>query len=574
MAKEAQPVLRHLHITNVALIEECALDFGSGMTVLTGETGAGKSLVLDALGLLSGLRATPSLVRTGSDRAIVEAVFDAPVGSPAAVCLAEHGIEVDESGEVILRRELLASGRGRASINGRLAPVGQLAEVAATLLEINAQNDQQSLLDPATQREFYDRFAGLDEARGSVRKLWQEAAQAATELEALDQADQSRAQRADFLRFQVDELEALEPRVGELEELEAEARRLGSIELLQEHGAVASKALSGGGDDSHGACDLVAAAAAALGRMAAKDPEVQGLAERLDDIQSRLADATYDMERYLGSLETDPSRLNEIHSRCDALKKGLRKYGPTESEALARLEQLRAEFDSIDDAEGARRRAEERVAKSRAALAAAARDLSGRRDKARAVFLRPLAALLRDFAIPKVRVDIAFVPVSSGVALGDGKFCGASGAEEVEILFTANEGESLQPLRRVASGGELSRVMLALRSLDAGDQEGRLLVFDEVDAGISGAAARAVADRLAALGARCQLLCVTHNPSVAAAAGTHLVVEKLEAGGRTIARIAQAEGIARQRELARLLDGGKYTARGLALAEELLADAG
>lgn len=569
-------MLRHLRVCDLALIQSLDMEFSAGMSVLTGETGAGKSLLLDALGLLAGARATPSLVRNGADRGVVEALFEVPAtGGALTALLTEWGLESEEPGEVILRRELAANGRSRATINGRMVPLSQLAEVAAHLLEINGQHDQQQLLDPARQRDLYDDFAGLSAHRQRVLRAWEELTAAERELEALEGDARDRAQRADFLRYQVEELEGLGMQAGEHERLEAEVRRLASTEELTALGGQVTAALSEGADGESCVLDLLGRAAGALRTMVGRDESLRGALESLEEAQARLTDAAYELSRYIGRLEADPGQLDELQARCEALKRALRKHGPTEEEAIARLEAMRAELATLDNWDAAREDAEKQVAAARHALSAAAAELSAARAKAAPRFLKPLVALLRDFAMPKVRVEVRFAPVSGGRALDDaGTLCSATGAEDVELWFCANEGEELQPLRRVASGGELSRVMLALRTMEAEKSAVPMLVFDEVDAGISGAAARSVADRLAALGERCQILCVTHSAAVAAAAGTHFVVTKREKSGRTTSSIDRVEGLRRQEELARLLDSGRGSARSLALAAEMLEQAG
>lgn len=564
-------MLRHLHISNFALIEEITLDLGPGLTVLTGETGAGKSLVLDAIGLLGGGRAAPALLRAGADRAVIEALFDVPLESRAARRLAELGLETEE-GEAILRRELLASGRHRASINGRLVPQAQLGEMAALLIDLGTQNEQQRLLQASAQRDFFDSFAGLAAQRAAVAERYRALREAAERLEALRGDDRERAQRQDFVRFQVEELDALGAQPGELEDLEAECSRLDHVEELRTQAAGALAALSEPADDATTpALDLVGVALSAVEEMAAHDPTLARVREALVEAQDRLAEAVQDISRYADGLETDPERLNEINERISALRSALKKYGPTEQDMAERLTALRAELETLVNWDSELASAEKLVYTARQALLEAGKELARAREKAKGRFTRSLATILRDFSMPKVQLDVSFRPVSSGICIDDeGTLCGLAGLHEVEVLFSANEGEALQPLRKIASGGELSRMMLAIRTLAAAGADTPLLVFDEVDAGISGTAARCVAQRLAALGERSQILAVTHNPSVASAANCHLIVEKREDKGRTNSVVYQAEGIKRQSELARLLDGGRNSAKGMALAAELL----
>lgn len=567
-------MLRHIHIQNLALIEDAALELGGGLTVVTGETGAGKTLMLEALGLLAGMRASPSLVRSGADRATVEALFDAPRGGPLATLLADHGLEPEEAGEVLLRREVLGSGRSRAAVNGRLVPASLLADIAANLIEISAQHEQQRLLLPAVQRDFHDAFARLEPRRAAVERDYHALRQAIDYLEELRAGDRDREQRRDFLRFQVEELEALALTEGELEAIEQECSRLGHLEDLVEQGGCAGAALAESSGGERCVEDLLGMAISSVESMIEHDGSLRSVLDSLLEAQEKVSDSSFELSRYLASLEADPDRLDAVNERAAAIRRALRKYGPTEADAIALQARLTAEAEELENWESSLAEAEKRVAERQATLRKSARELSAARRKAKKRLLRPLVALLADFAMPDVRLDMAFRPVSSGLPIDGTTLCGPAGAEEVELLFSANEGEAPQPLRRVASGGELSRLMLALRTLSAEWGDVPLLVFDEIDAGISGTAARCVAERLAALGARTQILAVTHNATVASAANDHLVVDKKSGRGKTTSTVSRAEGVRRQGELARLLDGGKRSEKGMALAAELLEKAG
>ncbi|MEO8376920.1 MAG: hypothetical protein ABI579_04550, partial [Candidatus Sumerlaeota bacterium] len=473
--------------------------------------------------------------------------------------------------EVILRRDVQVSGRGRASINGHLVPSTHLASLSCDLFELSGQHEQQSLLGASAQRDFFDDFARLTPQRDHIKALFDQCRAAEQKLADLNAHERDREQRRDYLRFQVDELEGINLQSGEQEELEAECKRLSHVELLVRLGAAAQAALSDAPSGESCANDLVSGALKHCEQMSEHDAILAGIVDAMREAQSRLSDASYELGRYLSSLEADPARLEEVQERIAALKRALRKHGPTAEDALHHLTEMKTELETLDNFDSARADAEQQLGRSRRDLKAVAIGLGEARQRAKHKFLKPFVSLLKDFSMPKVRAEISTAQVTSGVVVDDaGMICGTAGAEEVEVLFSANEGEALQPLRRVASGGELSRVMLALRTMEA--EQGRipLLVFDEIDAGLSGAAARRVAERLSALGERCQILCVTHNPMIAAAANQHLIVEKKERDGRTTSTVFVAEGIRRQAELARLLDGGKQSAKGLALAAEML----
>lgn len=568
-------MLRHLHIRNLALIDETTLEFGPGLTTLTGETGAGKSILLDALALLMGPRATPSVVRSGEDRATVEAMFECPEHRRVGEWLTEQGLEPDEPGEVILRREVMASGRSRAWINGRLVPISQLAELSAFLLVLHGQHEQQTLLEAGVQRDLYDDFCGLGEPRQAVGEAYRRLADAQANLDALRGETRDRDQRIDFLRFQVEELESLGLKPGEMEELEAEERCLGHVEELTEKGHGARELLCEGSPEQSSAADLLGTAFSMVSAMADHDSRLAPLVETLGEAVARIDDAGRELSSYVESLEGDPARLGEIQERLDGIRRALRKHGPAEADALARLRDLKAELDTLVNLEASCGEAERRVAAARGELTRVAAELSAARDRARKGFLRPFCALLKDFGMKDVRVEIQFRPLNRGLDLdgGDGLLCGPEGREEVEILFSANKGEAIQPLRKVASGGELSRIMLALRSLSARRGDVPLLVFDEVDAGISGTAVRRVAERLSALGGRHQVLYVTHQPALASVADVHWVVNKEVKGNRTRTRVSRVEGVERQEEIARMLGDGSQSRTTLALAAEMLQTA-
>lgn len=567
-------MIRHLHISNLALLEECDVELGEGMIALTGETGAGKSLLMESIGLLAGSRATPSLVRSGEERATVEALFEAQGNTGLAALLREHGLEGDGSGEIIIRREIAASGRSRATVNGRMVPLAQLLEIASHLLEVGAQHDQVTLLQPARQRELFDEAAGTTGLAAQVKAAWTEMQALRRELEALTGEDRLREQRLELLRFQLKELEeaALEP--GELDQLLAERTRLANRERLVALTGLGAACLSEAPPGESSAADLLARALGAVEEAAELDAELAPLREELATAQTVLGEVAYSLTKYLSRSEADPERLQEIEERVQSIKRVLKKHGPTEVDALRALDEIRAELESEDSRD--QRGADLVVAleKGERALEGLVLDLSAARARAIDGFCKPLVATLRDFAMPKVRFTVQLSPVTGGVTLPGGIMANADGGEEVEFLFSANDGEAMQPLRRVASGGELSRVLLALRTLGAESSRVPLLVFDEVDAGLSGVAARRVGERLAALSRRAQVICVTHNASVASLASQHLLVEKRHAGGRTVSTVEPVEGLRREEEVARLLDGGKISGKGLALAAELLTRAG
>ncbi|MCC5875313.1 MAG: DNA repair protein RecN [Candidatus Sumerlaeia bacterium] len=564
-------MLRFLHIRNFALIEEARIDFQRGLTVLTGETGAGKSLVLDALGLLAGMRASPSIVRSGANRATVEAVFEVSPDSSLLPLLEESGLESEEPGEVILRREVLASGRGRASANGRLIPLTLLEKISHHLLEIGTQHEQFALLQRDAQQEVFDTFSNLLPLRTQYTKAWSRVTELRQELARRQGDDREREQRRDFLAYQVEELEAAGLRDGELEELQIEARRLGNVEVLAALASEVDGHLNGDDIEASGVRDLLSRAIRTVEQMASHDASLDKILTPLEQAAEGLSEAAFALMGYAEKLEVDPKRLMEVEERITTVRGLLRKHGPSVIDAINRLEEMRAELAELNQWEDAGAALMKELAAAEETAMRLARDLTAARKKAVVRFTRPLVAILRDFSLPKVRIALEMAPPANGIDLGGKMKCDSRGAETVEILFSANDGEPPQPLRRIGSGGELSRVMLALRTLAGEASRIPLMVFDEVDAGISGQAARHVAERLAALSRQTQILAVTHNPTVAAQADHQLLVEKSMEGGRTSTHVLTLDNRQRQEELARLLDGGKLSVKSLALAEELLA---
>ncbi|MDX2177145.1 MAG: DNA repair protein RecN [Candidatus Sumerlaeia bacterium] len=553
-------MLRHLAIDSFALVDSLEIEFRDGFTAITGETGAGKSILLDALQFLLGWRGSAELVRTGAERALVQGEFDLS-RCPAALEALRAEDLAGEGDALLLRRELRAGGRSRIHVNGHLATKAQLERIGEALVEFHAQGSQQDLASPERQRAALDAFAGAAEAAGEARaaaRAWRAARRERARLAAEVEAAQ---RQRDFLEYQVAELRraALEP--GELGRLEAERRRLANLGQLLRGAQEAHGWLSGDGD-SLAAVDLVGRARRLLETLSGHDAALAPLAQQLADAEAQLDDAARTLDSYLADTETDPARFEEVDARISAIRGTLRKHGPTEEDAVAALERLEAELETLETS-GDRLRTLEREESARARewRTAAAR-LTALRAAAAGPFAEAVLAVLRDLSMPRARLEARLAPAAEEG--GDG------GAEEIELLFSANPGEEPRPLRRIASGGELSRVMLALRSVAAERDGVGMMVFDEVDAGLSGAASARVGARLAALAKGRQVLCVTHQPAVAALADAHLNVAKLQDEERTVVVMEQLEGAGRTAEIARLLDGGVAGAAGRRLAEELL----
>ncbi len=561
-------MIETLRIENVAIVEHAELEFGPGLNVLTGETGAGKSIVLGALALLAGGRASAGLLRQGADSATVEALFRTEALPELEEDLAARGLD-GEPHELVVSRQVGAAGRSRARVSGGLVPVGVLAELFQGRLEISSQHDSQALLRPETHGWLLDRVGGLLERRASVSEGHRVLRELDAALERLREQARDRERRRDFLAFQVDEIDDARLDPAELEEARASQGRLAHAGRLREEGGQALARISGDPLRGEGAnaADLLAEASRQIEGLARLDPALGGAAERLHALQSEARDVALDLERHLDGIEDDPARLAALDERLHRVEQLQRKYGGSALEVLRYRDEAAAELAALDGAEereaGILRERAERAEQ----LEADAKKLSEGRRKASRKLARVVEAALHDLGMPEARFAVALDRVEPP----DGAPSGPSGREHPEFRFSANAGEALRPLRKVASGGELSRAFLALKGALREHGAGMVLVFDEVDAGIGGRAADRVGRALAEIARHNQVLCITHLPQIAAFANVHFRVEKRSAGGRTRARIARIEGDERVTEIARMAGGEQVGAATLRHARELLS---
>jgi len=561
-------LIETLRIEGMAVIEHAELEFGPGLNVLTGETGAGKSIVLGALALLAGARASAQGVRDGCDDAVVEAVFDTSRLPDLEASLTERGVETD-SHELVVTRSVARTGRSRARLAGQLMPVASLAEMLAGRLEISSQHDSQMLLRPESHARLLDVSAGLLPLRDAVAEGYAEVRAIDSELERLHSDEQERERRRDFLAFQVNEIDSAGLESGAVEALRADRARLAHANRLQTDGEAALAGLCGDSESLQAkpVTDALAAVARSVTGMAELDPSLEGLAERLGALQDELRDVGLDLERYVASVEADPARLAEADERLHQIEGLQRKYGATVEEVLAFRDRAAAELASV---EGADERANELVAERKRLckkLAADAKRLTKGRVRAGRRLADEVLTSLRQLAMPEAQFEVSLVAVDPPGDLP----CGPGGAEAPAFAFSANAGEALRPLRAVASGGELSRVFLALKQALRESAAGMVLVFDEVDTGVGGRVADRVGSMLAELAVHHQVLCITHLPQIAAFAQTHFRVAKDASDGRTRTRITRVEGADRVEEIARMAGGESVGAATLAHARELLA---
>jgi DNA repair protein RecN (Recombination protein N) len=579
-------VLTSLRVRDLAVLEDVEVAFAEGLTVLTGETGAGKSLVVDALTLLAGGRADPALVRAGAERLVVEGAFDCD-DAEARAALAEAGLlEEGRSGpfEVVVRREIAAGGKGRLLVNGSPAALKTLQEIAPRLLVLHGQAEARDLLDPDAPRELLDRFAGLEERAEATAAEFREFLGKERELSRLGEAAKDRVQRLELLDFQIGEIDKVEPREGEDEEISSERKRLASVERIGKLLSEASAALE---DDECGALRAAGVARSALHSLEEIDSSYAARSVTLADAIERLKEVAFETSRDLGSLEADPARAAFVAERLDALAKLKRKYGSTLSDVLERRASLGRERDELTDLEGAVKKAEEAAEKAFSAYRRVALELSAAREAAAPRLGRAVEAHLRDLAFLKSSFSAAVTrreEAGSRFAAGGGHVSfGARGIDQVEFAFAPNPGEPARPLQKIASGGELSRVQLALAAALAAEEtdseEGgpshrggpvRTFVFDEVDAGVSGATAEAVGRKLRGLAAREQILVVTHLAQVAAAGERHFSVSKEASKGRTRTRVEALDDAGRVEAVAALLAGASVGEAARAQARQLL----
>ncbi|MFO0687215.1 MAG: DNA repair protein RecN [Myxococcota bacterium] len=588
-----------LRIENLALVESVELEFGTGLNVLTGETGAGKSIVLSALALLAGGKASAEALRSGAAEGAVEAVFRMDGHQDVVRDLEQRGIALDAAGasagegrgadgsaagggsaraakapaieaspELIVRRTLQPGGRGRARIGGQLVPIATLAELFGGQLEISSQHGSQALRHAETHMLALDAYADTGGADGtgtgktSLREIVaREVARVAEldrEIEALRTAEAERARRLDFLDYQRRELEQEDLDPASIAALEAEHRRLTHAERLAEDLATVSAALSGSDDDSVSAERAVSAARRALASAVRVDPDLAGLSERLEALESELQDVAVRAADYLAELEIDPKRLEQVESRIARLEKLRRKYGQSAVEIVGQRDAILREIESLSGADARIRELEQERLRRVATANETSAQLSRAREKAAKKLAKAVEAELGDLAMAGARFTVALEPWSPEGA-SPGLETGASGRERPQFLFSANAGEAPRPIQRVASGGELSRLFLALKNSLRRADRNMVIVFDEVDAGIGGAVAERVGRVLAELATEHQVLCITHLPQIAAFADRHFVVRKEQAAGRTRTRVARVEGEARIDELARMAGGERVT---------------
>ncbi len=551
-------MLHLLHIENIAVIEEADITFDGGFNALTGETGAGKSIVIDAMGAVLGQRTSRDLIRTGAHRAFVSALF---TDVPPLAALAEQGLEAPD-GELLLQREICADGRNVCRVGGKPVTVAQLRRVGCQLINIHGQQDGQQLLDEEQHQAYLDGYGRLEPALEAYRACYQAMEEIRRKMSRLEMDESEKARRVDSLQFQIDELERARLEPGEEEELDRRRSILRSGEKLTSAVEGALWSLSGG-DEGGGAVSALREASAAMAGVRGLGEDFAQLYSRLEALQSEAYDVAETLRDLSDGFDFSPQELDRLESRADQLYRLKKKYGATVEDMLAYLDRCREELDRITFAADTLARLEKDLAKERKRTLEAAGALSQARKAAAAELEQRIQEELRQLDMPRVRFSIQFTD----------KEPDDTGTDQIRFLMSANVGEELRPISRVASGGELARIMLALKNVLAENEDIGTLVFDEVDTGVSGRAAQKVARKLAQVSRRKQVLCVTHLPQLAAMADTHFSVEKGERDGRTYTSVVRLDREGRCAELARLTGGEAVTDAMLAGARELIAGA-
>ncbi len=541
-------MLSLLHIENIAIIESADISFDAGFNVLTGETGAGKSIVIDSISAVLGERTSRELIRTGAKSALVNAVF---TGSFPKKWLEDNGFPSDGE-ELMLQREIQGDGRNACRVNGRPLTVAQLRELGRQLLNIHGQHDGQQLLDPECHLGYLDSFGKTGPLVEHYQEAYRSLAQLRRQISQLEMDEVERSRRVDTLEYQIKELERAELKLGEDEELDARKALLRGAGKLMEAVQEAQFALSGG-EDSRGACDLISEAEGAVRSVAKLGPQLEELSEKLSALRCAADDAAEVLRDFADDFDFSPEELDRLENRLDIIYRLKKKYGPTVADMLDYLERCRAELEQIQDADDTIQRLEKDLEKAKKAAAKQGAALTKARKKAAEDLQKRVQEELRQLDMPKVQFVTDFAPSPGQDGMDD------TGMDQVQFLMSANLGEALKPIQKVASGGELARIMLALKNVLAEDDGIGSLVFDEVDTGVSGRAAQKVAEKMADVARRKQVLCVTHLPQIAAMADTHFSVEKGEKKGRTFTNVVRLEQEGRVEELARLIGGVAVT---------------
>ena len=547
-------MLSLLHIENIAVIESADISFDQGFNVLTGETGAGKSIVIDAISAILGERAYRDMIRTGTTKASVRAVF---TDVPKLSWFEENGVDYDP--ETVIQREVHLDGKNVCRVNGSLVSVTILRKLGIQLINIHGQHDSASLFDEANHLSFLDAFADNEGLRGDYLEKYDAVAKLRREIDRMTMDESEKLRRMETLRYQIAEIEKAELEAGEDEELEARRKILQNAEKLSDGMETAVECLCGG-DDSDGASGLLAQAEYALARLAKFTDAYAGLHEKIADLMYQVQDAAEEVRDARDDLSYSSDELEQIESRLDKIHRLRRKYGTTCTEILEYLDQAKKELDEIEFADDHLEKLKKKLKKAEKTAWDAALELRKNRQETAVSMSERILSELAQLDMPRVQFSCEFTELDLTPA----------GADAVAFYMSANAGEALKPMSKVASGGELARIMLAMKNVLAERDHVNTLIFDEVDTGVSGRAAQKVAEKLRTVAKHKQVLCVTHLPQLAALANTHLLIAKGERDGRTYTTVTPLDVEGRKKELARIIGGTNITETTLKSAEEML----
>lgn len=550
-------MLNELHIENIAVIERADISFSKGFNVLTGETGAGKSIVIDSIGAVLGERVSRELVRHGAVKGLVSASFD--LNPYTEKWLEENEIEAED--ELILQRRITSDGKSSSRVCGTPVTAAQLKELAALLVDIHGQNDGRQLMDERRHMEYLDRFGDLDSRLSEYRTEYKKYTGIKKEISRLSMDEIEKERLSDTLSYQIAELERAEIRSGEYDALCARRDLLRNSEKLTEALDEAISALYGGDDN---AISFAQNAGYYAGRASAITPELEKVAANINDAAFALSDAAETLRDFRDSLDFSPDEYDSLETRISKLSKLQRKYGRDEEALMAYLAECRSKLDDIQYADDRIVKLRRDLEKQSELCIASAQKLSTARKEAAAALEKRIVSELRELSMPSVRFAVEFTPIE------DEQGFDANGADRIRFIMSANAGEELGRISKIASGGELSRIMLAMKNVFAENDPVPTMIFDEIDTGVSGIAAQRVGEKLYSVSSGKQVMCVTHLPQIAAMADTHYVIAKEERGGRTYTEVRCLDREGRQRELARLHGGDSITATTLASAEEQL----
>ncbi len=549
-------MLNELHIENIAVIERADISFGRGFNVLTGETGAGKSIVIDSIGAVLGERVSRELVRRGADKGVVTAVFDLE-GSEK--WLEDNGIEAED--ELILQRRISADGKSSCRICGMPATAAQMKELAQLLVDIHGQNDGRQLMDESRHREYLDRFGTLDAELGVFSKAYSAYAATKKELDGLQMDEIEKSRLSDNLKYQIEELDKAGLKLGEYDSLCSRRDLLRNSEKLREALDQAVELLDGGDEN---AISMAQNAAYYTGKAAAISGELENAADSINSAAYAMADALETLRDFRDSLDFSPEEYDQLESRIALLNRLERKYGRDEDALIGYLDECRNKLDDIQYADERTSKLEKQLKDQAALCRKEAKKLSERRHSVAQELERRIVTQLRELNMPSVRFAVEFTPVDTELGFD------AYGADRIRFIMSANAGEELGRISRIASGGELSRIMLAMKNVFAENDPVSTMIFDEIDTGVSGIAAQRVGEKLFSVSLGKQVMCVTHLPQIAAMADNHYLISKEERNGRTYTAVSRLDREGRKRELARLHGGDNITELTLASAEEQL----